>query len=187
MGKSTQVKLLSRKLAEFRVPFLQTKEPGGSALGQELRRILLDLKYLKLDPEAQLCLLLAARHHHIHHVIRPALAQGEWVLCDRFIHSSLVYQGIIQGVGVEKVLKMHELCDALLIPDMTFVLQEDVTISKRRCERRFYANHWDQETLECHQKIADAYLEFSDCIFLEKGRSVKQTHRRIWGYVEEYI
>ena len=135
-GKSTQIAALSRAVEQRGIRVVTTREPGGTTLGEQVRALLLQSSERPMAAMAELALLFAARAQLVTEVIRPALADGAWVLCDRFIDSSEAYQGSGRGLGSEIVLSMHSLLNAGLLPDLTFLLRNDVEVSLARARRR---------------------------------------------------
>ena len=119
-GKTTQVELLARRLRDEGREVVTPREPGGTALGERVRELLLGGD--AMAPWAEAALFAAARAQLVDEVIRPALADGADVVCDRYIDSSLAYQGLARGLGVERVLEMNVLATAGLLPDRTFFL-----------------------------------------------------------------
>jgi dTMP kinase len=122
-GKTTQVELLAGALLRDGREVIATREPGGTPLGEELRRLLLNAE--DMAPWAEAALFAAARAELVHRVIRPALERGADVLCDRYVDSSLAYQGIARGLGVERVLDLNLAAVEGLMPDRTFLLLVD--------------------------------------------------------------
>jgi dTMP kinase len=129
-GKTTQAKLLREALQEEGREVVATREPGGTPVGEEVRRLLLHSS--DVSPWAEAALFAAARAELVHRVIRPALARGADVVCDRYVDSSLAYQGIARGLGVERVLELNLAAVEGLLPDRTFVLLLDATAATRR-------------------------------------------------------
>jgi dTMP kinase len=119
-GKTTQVELLARRLRDEGREVVTPREPGGTALGERVRELLLDGE--AMAPWTEAALFAAARAQLVDEVIRPALADGADVVCDRYVDSSLAYQGLARGLGVERVLELNVLATAGLLPDRTFFL-----------------------------------------------------------------
>ena len=119
-GKTTQARLLAEELRRQGRDVVETREPGGTALGERIRSLLLDGE--ALAPWSEAALFAAARAELVDQVIRPALAAGAHVVCDRYIDSSLAYQGLARGLGVERVLELNLLATGGLLPDRTFIL-----------------------------------------------------------------
>lgn len=155
-GKST---LLSRIEADFRsrkIPFLTTREPGGTPVGEEIREILLK-NGRTMNTMTELLLYEAARAEHVATVIRPALAKGTHVLCDRFTHSSLAYQGAARGIGEETVERMNEVATGGLRPDAVVWLKLSREAAEKRAAGRGEKNRMDSEGAAFHQSVFDAF------------------------------
>ncbi|MBI4582760.1 MAG: dTMP kinase [Planctomycetes bacterium] len=132
-GKSTQIGLLVDYLEqELGRDVVVLKEPGSTPLGESIRSLLLEPGHGDLEPETELFLFMAARSHLVRQVIAPALESGAVVLCDRFLWSSVVYQGMAGGLGVETVLKIGRLATGGILPDRTFLLDIPVSVSYAR-------------------------------------------------------
>ncbi|HET9213161.1 MAG TPA: dTMP kinase [Gaiellaceae bacterium] len=130
-GKSTQARLLAEGLRADGREVVLTREPGGTALGEEVRALLLHGE--RIAPWAEAALFAAARAQLVDEVVRPALARGADVVCDRYLDSSLAYQGIARGLGVERVLELNLLATSGLLPDRTFLIQvSPVEAAERR-------------------------------------------------------
>lgn len=121
-GKSTQLALLAESLERDRIPFRLTREPGGTAVGEAIRKILLTTEHDDMDPLAELLLFEAARAQLVRDLIRPALAAGELVLLDRFVDSTVAYQGYGRGLGAERVRQLNTVATSGLMPHRTFLL-----------------------------------------------------------------
>lgn len=122
-GKSTQLKALAAALRERGLGVVETREPGGSPGAEAIRKLLLEGGDDRWTPEGEALLFAAARADHVARTIRPALERGEWVLSDRFLDSSLAYQGGAAGVGIETVRKLHEIGSGGFLPDRTLLLE----------------------------------------------------------------
>lgn len=123
VGKSTQARALAAALEARGMPVLVTREPGGSPGAEAIRKLLLEGEVDRWSAEAEALLFAAARSDHVTRTIRPALEAGKWVICDRFIDSSLAYQGGAGGVGIDAVTKLHEIGSQGLLPDRTLLLE----------------------------------------------------------------
>ena len=129
-GKSTQAALLAERLRDRGAEVVATREPGGTPLGESIRTLVLDGPEMSAWAEA--ALFAAARAEHVAAVIRPALARGAAVVCDRYVDSSVVYQGIARGLGAERVLELNLAVTEGLLPDRTFVLDVDPETARAR-------------------------------------------------------
>jgi dTMP kinase len=135
-GKSTQMRKLAEKLRSAGYKVVETREPGGTATGEKIRRVLLDSKTEGLSPMAEMALMFASRAQHIAEVIQPGLAQGKIVLCDRFTDSTDAYQGSGRKLGSEVVLNLHRILCGNLQPDLTILLDSDPAKSVGRARSR---------------------------------------------------
>lgn len=161
-GKSTQIRLLAERLDREDRPYLITREPGGSALGDALRDLLLTPAGEGIDGLTELFLLEASRRHHVRHVIRPALRDGRIVLCDRFADSSVAYQGGGRGLGVERVEQLNALATGDTRPARTILLdlpaEEGLSRVGRRADPR---DRMEQEALDFHCRVRRTYLDLA--------------------------
>ena len=159
-GKSTQLKLLAATLIKLGYKVTATREPGGTALAEEVRRIVLDAA-LPLTNATQVLLYLAARNEHVDKVIRPALAEGRIVLCDRFSDSTLVYQGYSVGADKEQ-LEQLELLNAYatggLKPDLTLVLDGRPRVLAERRRARGITDRYEEQGLKLQDKLRQGFL-----------------------------
>ncbi|MGA7220537.1 MAG: dTMP kinase [Candidatus Sulfotelmatobacter sp.] len=135
-GKSTQMRKLAAALRAAGYKVIETREPGGTATGEKIRRVLLDSKTEGLSPLAEMALMFASRAQHLAEVIEPALESGQVVLCDRFTDSTEAYQGYGRKLGSAAVLKLHEILCGGLQPDLTILLDNDVATSVGRARLR---------------------------------------------------
>jgi dTMP kinase len=156
-GKSTQAELLRDALAAEGRDVVLTREPGGTELGERIRRLLLDGP--DMTPWAEAALFAASRAQHVEQVIRPALARGADVVCDRYVDSSLAYQGIARGLGVDEVLELNLVATRELLPDVTFVLLLDPRVARSRWTD---ADRLEREGEELQVKVDAAYRELAE-------------------------
>jgi dTMP kinase len=156
-GKSTQAELLRAALAADGRDVVLTREPGGTELGERIRELLLDGPEMTAWAEA--ALFAASRAQHAEEVIRPALARGAVVVCDRYLDSSLAYQGIARGLGVDEVLELNLRATRGLLPDVTFVLLLDPAVARGR---RTDADRLEREGEELQAKVDAAYRELAE-------------------------
>lgn len=135
-GKSTQLRRLAEVLRADGIDVVETREPGGTPIGDQVRALLLDSRTRGMSPWAELALMFASRAQQIDEIILPAIESGKWVLCDRFTDSSEAYQGAGRKLGSEAVLRVHEVICRGLQPDMTIYMDSDVEHSVNRARRR---------------------------------------------------
>ncbi len=164
-GKTTILPHLVAVLEDHGATCTLTREPGGTDFGRQVRAILLDPEHRGLDPHAELLLYVADRVQHVREVIRPALARGEVVLCDRYMDATIVYQGVARKLGRELILKLHALVLGDLSPDLTllFDLPAEVGLARAwsdfdRGERSRRESRFEQEHLAFHEAVREGYL-----------------------------
>lgn len=164
-GKSTQIRYLAAKLRDKRYPTLVTREPGGSPGAEAVRHVLLSGAAERFGPKMEAVLFAAARSDHVEQVIRPALDAGTIVLCDRFIDSSRVYQGVTGNIEPGLMQTIERVAINGLTPDLTLILDLDAREGLRRAaERRGDAgdaDRFEKETLDIHERRRAAYLEIA--------------------------
>ena len=157
-GKTTQMNMLHAHLLRKRVDVVATHEPGGTRIGEEIRRILLDPSFKEMKPLTETILYAADRAQHFYEVIKPALDAGKVVLCDRFIDSTLAYQGVARRVGMEAVQNLNEWITDDLYPDITFMLDIPYRIGiKRLEERKRGLDRMEGEDEAFHEHVQEAY------------------------------
>lgn len=155
-GKTTLMRALQEKLQEKGRAVIVTREPGGTPLGDEVRRWLLDSKE-PIDDRAELLLFLAARADHVCRVIEPALRRGDIVLCDRFTHSTLAYQGHGRGLDLKKVEEMCAFAAHNLQPDLVLYLEVPVSVGMQRAEKRSPADRMECEKEAFHEAVRKGF------------------------------
>lgn len=156
-GKTTLIDEIYKRLREDGRRVLKTREPGGTELGEEIRALLLHHKG-PVSPYAELSLFLASRAQHISEVILPALREGIVVLCDRFNDSSIAYQGMARGLGMENVALVCQFICGGLVPHLTFYLDIDPELGLTRAKKRQSTDRIEAEDIAFHTKIREGYL-----------------------------
>jgi dTMP kinase len=159
-GKSTQAALLKAFLEERGHEVLVTREPGGSPIGEQIRRVLLDPANHSMVPLAELLLYEASRCQHVEVVIRPALEAGKTVICDRFFDASTAYQGYARGLGIALVGELNLVATGGRKPDLTIVLDLPVDIGLRRLGRNL--DRIEREAVEFHERVRQGYLRIAE-------------------------
>ena len=158
VGKTTHIKLLETYLTEHGVSVLTTREPGGTALGEALRKVLLRDE-LECGAETEMMVLFAARTQHLHAVLRPAIARGQWVLCDRFTDATFAYQGGGRGIEFDRIVRLETFVQEDFQPDLTLLL--DLPIEEglaRSAERGKRTDRFEKQNLAFKQRIRQSYL-----------------------------
>ena len=202
-GKSTQMRKLAAALREAGHKVVETREPGGTATGEKIRKVLLDSGTAGLAPLAEMALMFASRSQHIAEVIEPALAAGSIVLCDRFTDSTEAYQGSGRRLGSEPVRELHRILCGNLQPELTILLDSNAYASVSRARRRnkrnsksggrsHDENRFEQETRAFFARVRDGFATIAK---REPGRVVTvdargtpgQTHQKIREVVQRKL
>lgn len=157
-GKTSRLADLKAFLEQRGKTVLATREPGGTALGERLRELLLAPDQGSMAPLTELLLMFAARSEHVARLILPALEAGQWVLCDRYVDASYAYQGAGRSLGEAPVAALEALLPARARPDLTLLLDLPVELGLARANRRSAADRFEQETVAFHQRVREAYL-----------------------------
>jgi dTMP kinase len=198
-GKTTQIHLLKECLEKRGCTVLTTREPGGTHIGDAIRRILLDSNNSDIDIKTELLLYQAARAQHIKDVIRPALAQGSIVLCDRFTDATLAYQGYAQDIHRDFIETLNQYATDNLIPDLTILIDCPVEIGLKRARDRMAAHgatvredRFEEKSLDFHHAVRLGYLQIaennSSRFYIVDGREdPASAHRSIQSVVLKMI
>lgn len=156
-GKTTQIERLKTYLTEAGYDVLLTREPGGTVISEAVRGILLDPAHKEMKPSTELLLYAAARAQLVGEVIGPAVEAGKAVISDRFVDSSVVYQGIARGLGVETVYEVNRPAIGAYMPDVTFLLDLPAEVGIARKKNQAELDRMEQESIEFHRKVAEGY------------------------------
>jgi dTMP kinase len=196
-GKSTQMHLLGERLRAAGHTVVENAEPGGTPIGVQIRRILLDAKNQELCPTAELLLYFASRAQAVDELVRPALAQDKIVLSDRWTDSTLVYQGCGRGLGADTVIALDRIACRGLRPDLTLIVDIDLETSLGRARARntkaeSSETRMDEQSVEFHRKVRDAYHALAaqepDRIRVVNGAAgVDNVAREIWEIVSRHV
>jgi dTMP kinase len=195
-GKSTQMRRLARRLSAGDRRVVETAEPGGTAIGSQIRAILLDSANRELSPTTEMLLYFAARAQNVDQVILPALDAGGIVLSDRFTDSTLAYQGCGRGLGAETVLTLDRIACRGLKPDLTLLIDIDLATSQERAEvrnkRRNRTDRMEEQAGLFYHKVRDAYAALAaaepERFRVIDGRGdVDAVERAIWEVVRPHV
>ncbi len=184
-GKTTQLQLLAQHLLREGMPFVITREPGGTSIGDQIRQVLHDPLNSEMDSRTEVLLYSASRAQLVAQVIRPALAAGRLVLCDRFYDSTLAYQGYGRGLDLAVLRALTALATGGLAPDLTIYL--DIEPEEGLTRRQLGGEEWnrlDQEALAFHQRVRAGYLELIDLepqrwVVIDAARPVPEVQQDI--------
>ena len=160
-GKSTQVKLLVDYLTKHQLPYLTTREPGGTVISEAIRSILLNPEYAEMKPETELLLYCASRAQHTGELILPALAEGKIVICDRYYDSTYAYQGAARELDEQLIDTLTRFATYGRIPDITFLLDLPVEIGLTRIKQR-QLDRLELETADFHRKVRQQFLHIAN-------------------------
>lgn len=192
-GKSTQVRRLAERLRLHGLEVVETREPGGSPGAEAIRHLLLAGIAKPLGTEAEAMLFAAARDDHMDATIRPALARGAWVICDRFIDSTRVYQGALGNVDPRLIRSLERLVVGEDMPDLTIMLDLDPNIGLTRVSKRGAdTDRFENENFEFHKQLRAAYLDVAEreperCVVIDADANPDVVAVRIWMAVSERL
>lgn len=192
VGKSTNLELVRRVLEEAGKEVVMTREPGGTPLGEEIRELLLDHRHDGMGADTELLLMFAARAEHLHRVIKPALAAGRWVVCDRFTDATYAYQGGGRGIVPERIAVLEEWVQGPLRPALTLLLDLPVEVGLRRAGDRAHADRFEQEQFDFFERVRARYLELAGQApgrfrIIDAGRPLDEVQARIRGVMEQWL
>jgi dTMP kinase len=190
-GKSTQAEMLALRLESVGISVIQTREPGGSPGAEIIRHVLLSGAAKPLGAEAEAMLFAAARGDHVRCTIEPALDAGQWVICDRFVDSTRVYQGILGNVDLRFIKALERVSVGSLFPDLTFVMDLPVALGLERARARrgaVTADRFEAEDVDFHERLRSAFLEAAfvepeRCVVIEADAPKEAVAARIWDVV----
>ena len=200
-GKSTQAKRLFDRLCEMEIPAILTREPGGTRVGQDIRRILLDFRNRDLTPLAELLLYAADRAQHVQGLVKPGLAQKKWVICDRFFDATTAYQGHARGQDITLIKILNEKASFSIRPDITFLLDCPVEVGLERALKREYnragsvesgQDRFERERKEFHDAVREGYLSMARednkrFVILDSTLSVVKLEDEIFRHIKPSI
>ncbi len=197
-GKSTQIGFLAERLRTAGYSILESVEPGGTPIGKKIRRILLDPENQELCPTAELLLMFAARAQNVEQWIIPALEAGRIVLSDRFTDSTIAYQGVGRGLGIDTVLAVDRIACHGVVPDLTLVIDIDTESGLARAHSRnrhragIKESRIDEQALDFHEKVRHAYHALTQSepqrVRLIDGNAPPETiAKQVWDVVEPIL
>ncbi|MEF9961867.1 MAG: dTMP kinase [Erysipelotrichaceae bacterium] len=156
-GKTTISKGVYEKMKEDGYPVIYTREPGGIRIAEQIREVILNPENIEMDARTEALLYAASRRQHLVEKVLPALLEGKIVICDRFVDSSLAYQGVGRNLGIDEVYKINEFAIEGHLPDATIFLQLSAEAGLKRIENRVFKDRLDQEALSFHFAVAQGY------------------------------
>ena len=194
-GKSTQKARLAKRLQCVGRSVLTTREPGGTEIGEQIRNILVhNLKGDEMTPETELLLFAASRAQHVRELIAPNLTKGVIVLCDRFLDSSTVYQGIARNLAADPVAQINRFAVGNAMPDLTFILDVPTKVSLARIKQRAsdLPDRMERENIEFYEKVRAGYLLLAKnmperVVVIDGTQSEAVVEKKIWVAVQKVL
>jgi len=161
VGKTTNIAFIKQWLDDNGISFINTREPGGTPLAEEIRQVLLSNRDEKVCSKAELLMMFAGRAQHIDQVIEPQLAQGNWVLCDRFTDATYAYQGAGREMGDDLIQSLETMVQGDMRPDLTLVLDVPVELGLERAGKRSEPDRFELEKTDFFNRVRQAYLSMA--------------------------
>lgn len=190
-GKSTVIQQVKQQLLNKQLDVFVTREPGGSRIGEDIRQILLNHENTNMDPLTESYLFAASRRQHLIECIVPKLDADVVVLCDRYVDSSIVYQGYARGIGVEQVAAINKVVIEDYLPQLTFFIDVSPEIALSRIQTGRHQNRLDVESSQFHQKVYEGYMllaaQTSRIKRIEGDQPIEQVVADIMKYINEYL
>ncbi len=193
-GKSTIIQLIYKKLIEEGYPVICTREPGGIDIAEQIREVILKKENTAMDSKTEALLYAASRRQHLVEKVIPALNKGYIVLCDRFVDSSLAYQGVGRGLGIDEVYQMNLFAIGDVLPDLTlfFDCPVEVGLARIHSDGQREVNRLDLESLQFHHQIYQGYLDicerYRDRIKkINANQPIEDVFNEVYSLIEEYI
>lgn len=193
-GKSTQAVRLAERLEKLGLTVTRTREPGGSSSAEEVRNLLVNGSPDRWTPNAETLLNFAARDSHLNETIRPSLAKGHIVICDRFMDSTRAYQGAAGGVDAQLIQTLEKSIIGNTIPDLTLVFDIDPIngLARTNTRNQTNENRFEQKPIEFHQTLRNAFLELvktepQRCVLIDAAQDIETVFDQIWSATEPKI
>ncbi len=192
VGKSTNLRFIESVLQQHQISYLLTREPGGTPLAEEVRELLLANREERVADDAELLLVFAARAQHLEQVIRPTLAEGRWVLCDRFTDATFAYQGGGRGLSKALISQLETMVQRGLQPDLTILLDLPVEIGLARASQRGALDRFENERAAFFRQVRSAYLERAAAdpkrfAVIDASGTLEQVQQQIAVVLERYL
>lgn len=175
-GKSTNIRVIEEFLSEWKLDYILTREPGGTLIAEEIRELLLKHHEEKMDATTELLLIFAARAQHLSTKIRQTLAEGTWVLCDRFTDATYAYQGAGRGLDVKLISQLERLVQDNLRPDLTVIFDLDPSVGLERARQRGQLDRVESQKLEFFQRVREGYQNIASregdrCLLIDASQT----------------
>lgn len=193
-GKTTIANLLRDKLEKDGYSVVLTREPGGVAIAEQIRDIIVDVNNTKMDSRTEALLYASSRRQHLVEKVIPALKENKVVICDRYVDSSLVYQGIGRGLGIDEVYNMNLFATENILPDLTifFDIKPELGLQRVYSNKNREINRLDLEKLDFHQKVYDGYLTICDkfperIVKIDASLSIEEVYQSVYNEVIKHL
>jgi dTMP kinase len=191
-GKTTCLQLLEQRIRQRGLALLVTREPGGTPIGEDLRSLLLGHRHQGMADDTELLLMFAARAEHLAARIEPALAEGRWVLCDRFTDATYAYQGYGRGIDTARIAALETWVQGERRPDLTLLLDLPVRTGLERAGRRSTPDRFESQTLAFFERVRQGYLELATTAperfrVIDAGRSLDAVSADVTDAIEEFL
>lgn len=190
-GKTTQINLLKEYLEEAGYECLITREPGGTVIGEEIRQLILNPEHKEMSPVTEMLLYAASRAQLVHEVIGPALEEGKIVISDRFVDSSIVYQGIARKLGIPTVSAVNAPGIGIYRPDGIFFIDLSEAEGLRRKKEQKNLDRMEQEGIDFHHMVSEGYRKVlsgrPEVMKIDGGRSIDTIQKKIRNHVDELL
>ena len=190
-GKTTQINLLKEYLEEAGYECLITREPGGTVIGEEVRQLILNPEHKEMSPVTEMLLYAASRAQLVHEVIGPALEEGKIVISDRFVDSSIVYQGIARKLGISTVSAVNAPGIGIYRPDGIFFIDLSESEGLRRKKEQKNLDRMEQEGIDFHHMVSEGYRKVlsgrPEVMKIDGGRSIDTIQKKIRNHVDELL
>ena len=190
-GKSTNLSSIEKVLNDFDISYIVTREPGGTAVGEELRSVLLKNESINISGQTELLLMFASRMQHINDVIKPALKLNKWVICDRFTDASYAYQGYGRQLNLSFISSLENLVHPDLQPDLTLILDVPVNIAMGRVYNRGNLDRFEQEDVAFFNRVREGYKEIAKnnidrCREIDASKDLAEVQAEVMQIIRDF-
>ena len=190
-GKSTNLSSIEKVLNDFDISYIVTREPGGTAVGEELRSVLLKNESINISGQTELLLMFASRMQHINDVIKPALKLNKWVICDRFTDASYAYQGYGRQLNLSFISSLENLVHPDLQPDLTLILDVPVNIAMGRVHNRGNLDRFEQEDVFFFNRVRAGYKEIAKnnidrCREIDASKDLAEVQAEVMQIIRDF-
>ena len=190
-GKSTNLSSIEKVLNDFDISYIVTREPGGTAVGEELRSVLLKNESINISGQTELLLMFASRMQHINDVIKPALKLNKWVICDRFTDASYAYQGYGRQLNLSFISSLENLVHPDVQPDLTLILDVPVNIAMGRVHDRGNLDRFEQEDVAFFNRVRAGYKEIAKnnidrCREIDASKDLAEVQAEVMQIIRDF-